>query len=177
MVRVWDPLLRLFHWSLAASFTIAWVTAESWADLHEWAGYSAAALIGFRLIWGLIGPRYARFSQFVKSPRTVFAYLRAMIFGTEKRHLGHNPAGGAMILVLLAGLAATAWSGWMMTLPNFAKSGLVSDAHEAFASALLAFVLAHILDVFWAGWRHKENLAKSMLTGKKRAAEPSDIIG
>ena len=66
-VKVWDPLLRLFHWGLVASFALAWMTAENRAGLHEWAGYAAAALIGFRLVWGLIGPHYARFTQFVTS--------------------------------------------------------------------------------------------------------------
>ncbi len=175
MIRVWDPLIRVFHWGLVASFAIAWVTAEGLEDLHEWAGYAAAALIGFRLIWGLIGPRYARFSQFVKSPRSVLAYLRAMLAGREKRYVGHNPAGALMILALLAGMAATAWTGWLLTLPQYAKMDLVEEGHEMIASLLLALVIAHVVGVFWATWRHQENLARSMVTGKKRKAGPKDI--
>ena len=100
-VKVWDPVVRLFHWSLVASFAVAWLTADEWDDLHEWAGYAAAALIGFRLIWGVVGPRYARFSQFMRSPGAVAAYLRATFVGREPRYLGHNPAGSLMILGLI----------------------------------------------------------------------------
>jgi cytochrome b len=175
MTRVWGPLVRIFHWGLVASFAIAWVTAESLEGLHEWVGYAAAALIGFRLIWGLIWPRYARFIQFVKPPRTVLSYLRAMISRNEPRYLGHNPAGGAMVLALLAGMGATAWSGWLLTLPQYARMNSIEEGHEVLANLLLALVLAHIVGVFWAAWRHRENLVRSMVTGDKRAAESGDI--
>ncbi|MDX5362068.1 MAG: cytochrome b/b6 domain-containing protein, partial [Alphaproteobacteria bacterium] len=118
-VRVWDPLVRIFHWSLAASFAVAWITADEWDSLHEWAGYAAAALIAFRLAWGLAGPKYARFSQFVRAPSEVLGYLKATLRGDEPRYLGHNPAGGLMIAGLLAGLAGTALTGWMTTLDTF----------------------------------------------------------
>ena len=74
--RVWDLAVRLFHWSLVASFAVAWISAEEWQDLHLWAGYAAAALVAFRLVWGLAGTRYARFRQFVRRPRVVVAYPR-----------------------------------------------------------------------------------------------------
>jgi cytochrome b len=98
-----------------------------------------------------------------------------MLAGREKRYVGHNPAGGAMTLALLAGMAATAWTGWLLTLPKYAKMDLVEEGHEMIASLLLALVIAHIAGVFWAAWRHKENLARSMVTGQKRKAGPQDI--
>lgn len=176
MTKIWDPLVRIFHWGLVASFAIAWFTAESLEGLHHWAGYAAAALIAFRLIWGLIGPRYARFSQFVKGPATVMSFIMAMLSGKEKRHLGHNPAGAAMILALLATVAATAFTGWMMTLAQYAKANWVESLHETAANLTLILIIVHVLAVFYVGWKHKENLAKSMVTGQKRDAENDDVV-
>ncbi|MDH5786534.1 MAG: cytochrome b/b6 domain-containing protein, partial [Chromatiales bacterium] len=110
-VKVWDPLVRLFHWSLVAAFTIAYVTEDEWQNLHVWAGYVVAGLLAFRILWGFIGPQYARFSNFIYSPATVIAYLKDMVTLREKRYLGHNPAGGVMVLALLASLALTTLSG------------------------------------------------------------------
>ena len=103
-VRVWDPLVRLFHWSLVLSFTVAWLSANSWENLHNWAGYAAGGLVVARVGWGFIGTPYARFTQFVRPPGTVLAYLKAILKGSEPRYVGHNPAGGAMILALLAAM-------------------------------------------------------------------------
>jgi cytochrome b len=100
-IPVWDPLVRLFHWSLALSFAIAWFSANAWDDLHIWAGYASGALILARVAWGVFGTPYARFSQFVRSPRSVLAYLKAIARGGEQRYVGHNPAGGAMVVALI----------------------------------------------------------------------------
>ena len=110
-IRVWDPLVRIFHWSLVAAFTLAYITEDEWQSLHVWAGYIVAGLITFRLLWGFIGPQHARFSDFIFSPSVVMAYLKDMAALRAKRHLGHNPAGGAMVLALLLSLAATTLSG------------------------------------------------------------------
>ncbi len=175
MVRVWDPLVRIFHWSLVASFAIAWLSAEESNTLHEQAGYVAAGLIGFRLIWGFVGSRYARFAQFLKGPGTVIGYLRAMVAGSEPRHLGHNPAGAVMVVALLLGMAGTAWTGWMMTLPQYTRVEWVKEGHEALAIGMLFLVALHVGGVLLASWRHGENLARAMITGRKRQAGPTDI--
>lgn len=175
MVKVWDPMVRIFHWGLVLSFVVAWLSAESIDNLHHWAGYAAGGLIGFRLVWGLIGPRYARFTQFVKGPGTIAAFILAMLGGKERRYLGHNPAGGAMILALLASLGTTAATGWMMTLAQYAKADWVESLHEGAANLTLILVLAHVAGVLWVSWHHKENLAKSMVDGQKRAAENDDV--
>jgi len=174
-IKVWDPLLRIFHWSLAVSFAIAWLTADEWDDLHEWAGYAAAALIAFRVLWGFVGPRYARFSQFVRAPRAVAAYLCSMLRGKEPRYIGHNPAGGAMILALMLTLALTALSGWISTLDGYAGAEWLEDAHEAMANVVLALVIAHIAGVILASLRHRESLVRAMLDGRKRAPRPGDV--
>ena len=174
-VRVWDPLVRIFHWSLAASFAVAWITADEWDSLHEWAGYAAAALIAFRLAWGLAGPKYARFSQFVRAPSEVLGYLKATLRGDEPRYLGHNPAGGLMIAGLLAGLAGTALTGWMTTLDTFWGVEWVEETHETLATLLLVMVGLHVAGAIFASIRHGENLVRAMVTGRKRAPDPMDI--
>ena len=110
-IKVWDPLVRIFHWSLVVAFTIAYITEDDWQNLHVWAGYIVAALVAFRLVWGFIGPQHARFSDFVFSPTSIVAYLKDMLALRAKRYIGHNPAGGAMVLALLLSLAATTLSG------------------------------------------------------------------
>ena len=119
MIRVWDPLVRGSHWALAASFAVAWLSSKNWESLHAASGYVAGGLVALRVVWGFLGPRYARFAQFVRPPGTVIDYLRAIKDGSERRYIGHNPAGGAMIVVLLAAMAATAVSGWLLTTDAF----------------------------------------------------------
>ncbi len=175
MVRVWDPLVRIFHWGLVVMFAIAWVTPEVFDNAHEWSGYIVAGLVGIRLIWGLIGPRYARFTNFIKSPQSVIGYIRSMVTGSEKRYLGHNPAGGAMIVALLITLLLTVLTGWMQTLPQYTHVGWVKDSHDAITSVMMILIVAHVLGVFIASRHHDENLAKSMVNGQKRAAQDDDI--
>lgn len=174
-IKVWDPLVRLFHWSLAISFAVAWLTADEWKDLHEWAGYAAGALIAFRILWGLVGPKYARFSNFVRSPATVLRYLGAMIRGREARYIGHNPVGGVMIVALILGMAGTALTGWMYTLDAFWGVEWVEETHETLATLMLVLVLVHIGGVIFASLRHNENLARAMVVGRKRAPEAADV--
>jgi len=173
-VRVWDPLVRVFHWSLVASFALAWISADEWDDLHIWAGYAAAALIAFRVVWGLVGSRYARFSQFVRAPRAVAAYLKDLLTGREARYLGHNPAGGAMILLLIFSLTALCLTGWMYTLDAFWGEEWVEEVHEALANLLLVLVGLHLAGVALASLKHHENLVRAMVTGRKRAPARGD---
>ncbi|OKH88785.1 cytochrome b/b6 domain-containing protein [Thalassospira sp. TSL5-1] len=174
-VKVWDPLVRIFHWSLVTSFAVAWLSADEIKNLHEIAGYCAAALIGFRLIWGFIGPHYARFGQFVHGPDKTLKYLRDIPSGRAERYLGHNPAGGAMILALLACMALLATTGYMQTTDAFWGVAWVQDAHEILANTLLALVIAHLAGVVMASYHHRENLVRAMITGKKRFGTSSDI--
>lgn len=174
-VRVWDWIVRLFHWSLVLSFALAWLTSHSSEDIHHLAGYAAAALILLRLVWGIAGTHYARFAQFTRGPRTVLGYLRAIATGSEARYIGHNPAGGAMVLTLMAAMLATAITGWMSTTDQFWGVDWVTEAHELSAKGLLLLVFVHIAGVALASFRHRENLVRAMLTGRKRAPEPEDV--
>jgi cytochrome b len=168
-VRVWDPAVRIFHWSLAVTILIAWLTADEWKDVHLWAGYAAAALITFRLIWGLIGSRHARFTDFVRSPASILRYLRDVVTGRDVRHVGHNPAGGVMILALMLTVAAIAATGWMQTRDAFWGAEWLEELHETLANGLVILIFLHIAGVIFASVRHGENLVFAMITGDKRA--------
>lgn len=110
-IKVWDLLVRVFHWSLVLAFVVAYLSGEEESDVHIYAGYIIFGLIVFRLIWGFIGSQHARFRDFVCSPQTIISHLKMMLSGKSRRYLGHNPAGGAMVLALLLGLAVTTYSG------------------------------------------------------------------
>jgi len=174
-VKIWDPFVRIFHWSLVASFAVAWLSAEDWRALHEWAGYAAGSLIALRLLWGIVGTRYARFRQFVRSPSTVIGYVRDIVTGREARYLGHNPAGGLMIVALIAAVASVSTTGWMMSTDTFFGIDWVEHVHEALASGMLALVGIHVLGVVVASLRHRENLAAAMISGRKRSPGRADI--
>jgi hypothetical protein len=125
--------VRAFHWSLALSFAVAWLSGEGPERLHELAGYAAGALVVARIAWGFLGTGYARFSEFVRSPAAVVDYLKSVVAGSERRFIGHNPAGGAMIVALLVSLAATAATGWMLTTDAFWGSVTVQRLHSVLA--------------------------------------------
>lgn len=167
-VRVWDPFVRVFHWSQAALIAVAWLTEDGPKTLHQTAGYIIAGMLALRVVWGFIGPRHARFSDFVRGPSTVLGYLRAMVAGREPRYLGHNPAGGAMVVALLLTVAGTAMTGWLQTTDAFWGSSVMEEIHETLASLILVLVAAHLVGVTLASMRHDENLARSMVDGRKR---------
>jgi cytochrome b len=174
-VKVWDPIVRVFHWSLVASFAVVWLSAEELDTLHEWVGYAMLALVGLRLLWGLTGPRYARFTQFVRHPATVVAYLKNIVAGKEKRYIGHNPAGGMMIIALLVSVVAVGVTGWLCTTDAFWGVKWMEEVHGVIANAMLAMVALHVTGVIVASRRHGENLVRSMITGRKRVADAQDV--
>lgn len=194
-ILIWDLPTRLFHWLLAAAFAVAWLTADSglWLDLHVFAGYLMLGLVGFRLAWGFIGNRYARFSSFLFGPRQALAYVGQTLTHRAQRHLGHNPAGSWAIYGLLALTLAIGFTG-MATLggqEGFGPlTGLFSrdqgrafkEIHEVLANAMLALVAVHLLGVAAESLLHRENLALSMFTGFKageanQAALPQRLTG
>jgi cytochrome b len=164
---VWDPLVRILHWSLAATFLGAYLLGDHGGPAHEALGYAAAAIVAVRILWGFVGTRYARFAEFVPSKARLIEYLRGLAMGREKRYLGHNPAGGVMILALLAGVIASAGTGWLIV--SGAGGGWLAEAHEACATFTLALVGVHVAGVVFSSVRHGENLLRAMVTGRKRA--------
>jgi cytochrome b len=167
-VRVWDRFVRVFHWSLATLFTIAFLTGDEIENVHLAAGYTIAFLIALRVVWGFIGPKHARFADFVRSPREVLSYLGDMARFRARRTLGHNPAGGAMVVALLVMLAGTAVTGHMMTMDAYWGAEWVEETHEVFAHLTLGLVVFHVLGVLLASFEHGENLVAAMFTGRKR---------
>ncbi len=165
-VRVWDIAVRLFHWSLVAVVGLAFLSEDA-RTFHEVVGYAAVALVGFRLIWGLIGTRYARFSSFVPTPRRFVAYLRDMKDGREKRYLGHNPAGGAMVVGLLLTLVLVGLTGYYASIQGFSGVRWAGELHEALVNVLAGLIGLHIAGVALASFRHSENLVIAMITGQK----------
>jgi len=173
-VTVWDPFVRLFHWSLVAAFVAAWLTAEEAERAHEVLGWAILVLVGLRLVWGGIGPRHARFASFLRAPSATWRYLRGMLDGSAPRYLGHNPAGGVMAVALLALLVATATTGWAMTQPGMGGDAL-EEAHEVMANGLLVLAGLHVAGVVASSLAHRENLALAMLTGRKRPPAAGDV--
>jgi cytochrome b len=166
-VLVWDLPVRVFHWLMVLSFAGAYLTAESerWRLVHVTLGYTMVGLVGFRLVWGMVGSRYARFSNFVRGPAAIARYLRSLVSSRPEHHIGHNPAGALAILALLGLTVAIGISGW--SVYNDIGGGWSEEFHEVAANIMLAVIGVHIAGVLLSSWLHRENLAGSMITGRK----------
>jgi len=190
-VKVWDIVVRAFHWSLVVFFFLSYISSEAVDWLHAYLGYAVLILLGVRVLWGLVGTKYARFSNFLYGWQTVRGYAAGLLTGRARRYLGHNPIGGWMIVVLLVCVFLTCWSG----LETYAAKGhgplaqadygvirtalagdgesesggggLWKDVHEALASLSVLLILVHVAGVLVASLVHGENLARSMWTGYK----------
>lgn len=182
MVKVWDLPLRVFHWLLVAGFLAAYLTEDDLLTVHVWAGYLVSGLLLFRLVWGFAGNDYARFSNFLCSPAKSIDYFKAVVALKTKRYLGHNPAGAAMIVLLLVSLVMTSITGFAVygadqnagPLANIIGSSnekLWKEVHEFFANFTLFLVFLHIAGVAVESYIHRENLAKAMWNGYKKPEE------
>lgn len=172
-IRVWDPLVRVAHWLLVASVTAAWLTRHASGSWHEVLGYAVLAVITARLAWGFVGSRYARFGDFVIGPAGTLRYARQMLRRQEPRYLGHNPLGAWMIVALIATLLVISVSGWLYTTDRFWGVAWVEMIHSKATDVLFVLVVLHVAGVFYASWRHHENLVGAMLHGRKRGLESS----
>ncbi len=193
-VRVWDPLVRILHWTLVVAFFVAYFTGEDAPPLHEWMGYLVLAVVIVRIVWGFAGSKHARFSDFVRGPGEVVQNMKGIVTLSAKRYLGHSPAGGAMVLLLIAMLVATTVTGILGDQEYESGSPIASamansdsrdikddngheqereegplvELHEVLANLTLALVFLHIAGVLIASFSHRENLIASMFTGRKR---------
>ena len=186
-IQVWDLFVRTSHWLVAVGFFVAYFTEDDAMTVHAWAGYLVGALLLLRIGWGIVGPRYARFSNFIYTPGAVLSYFSALLTGHAKRYVGHSPAGGAMIILLMVFLAATVGTGLVVYAQEHAAGPLASfiahtqqtgvhehgsvleKLHETLANVTLALVIFHILGVILASFVHQENLINAMITGRKRS--------
>lgn len=166
-VMVWDLPVRLGHWLLVACFVVAWLTGESeeWRLVHVVAGGAMAGIVLFRLLWGLVGSRYALFVDFVRGPKVVMAYLGSLFDEQPQHYVGHNPAGGWAILALLGLVLLGSASGWL----NYQEIGgdWLEEVHETAVHMLLVVVVVHLGGVVVGGLAHGENLVRPMFTGRK----------
>jgi cytochrome b len=174
-ILVWDAPVRVFHWLMVLSFAGAWLTAESerFRLLHVTLGLTMAGLVAWRLVWGLVGTRHARFASFVRGPRAALRYLGSLLRGRPEHHAGHNPAGALAIVVLIllaVGVTATGWAHYQ----GFGGEWL-EGAHEAAATLMLVLVGVHVAGVVLGSRLHRENLVRAMVTGRKDGA-PSEGI-
>lgn len=182
-IKVWDLFVRIFHWTLVLSFFIAYITEEDFLTIHTYAGYTVLILVLLRIIWGLIGTPHARFSDFTYSPQSIKYFIKDTLYLRAKRYMGHNPAGGAMIILMIISLLITTLTGiavygieeqagplsnWY--IQNDSLWGDVFEVtHEFFANFTLLLVFAHVAGVIVESFIHKENLVQSMIDGKKRS--------
>ena len=184
-IKVWDIFVRIFHWGLVLAFSIAYITEDDFLGLHTTAGYVVLGLIALRLVWGFIGPTHARFRDFAYSPAAIKQFLKETLFFRAKRYIGHNPAGGAMIFLMLISLILTTLSGIVLyageehagplagVLANMSEgmTEAFEDVHEFLANFTLLLVFVHVAGVIVESLIHHENLIRSMITGLKRAPD------
>lgn len=167
-IKVWDPLVRIFHWLLASAFVVAWATGDELKTVHEVAGYTIVGLVAFRVVWGFVGGTHARFSDFVRGPSAVIGYLFDTARLRARRTLGHNPAGGAMVVALLLMLTVICTTGILMTTDAFWGVDWIEAAHEISVNVTIGLIGLHLLGVAVASVEHRENLVGAMFTGRKR---------
>ena len=181
-INVWDPLLRFFHWTLVAAFFIAYLSGEELLGLHVWAGYIIIGLLIFRILWGIGGSQHARFTDFIYSPATIRSYLKDTLKFKPPRYLGHNPAGGMMVVLLLIMLMLISASGLALYAVDehagplaFLLSGvdkswedILEGIHEIIVNFTLILVAIHICGVLVESAIHRENLVYAMITGLKK---------
>ena len=180
LVKVWDLPIRAFHWLLVAGFFVAYLTEEELLTVHVWAGYLVLGLLIFRLLWGFVGNDYARFASFLCSPAKSFAYVKDATSLKSKRYLGHNPAGAAMIALLIISLLLTVLSGLVVYaadqnlgplagMVGSSNEKLWEEAHEIMANFTLLLVIVHVAGVAFESLVHGENLVKAMWNGYKKS--------
>jgi len=174
-VRVWDPVVRLFHWTVAGGVVANLTFLEHARTPHSYVGYVVVAAVAVRLVWGLFARGHARLASFIPGPRAFVGYARALLAGRDPRYLGHNPAGAAMAILLVLLILILGSTGYMMGTDRFWGVGWVEQVHKMAANAILVASLIHVVGAIVESVRHRENLVLSMITGDKRAATGTDI--
>lgn len=169
-LRLWDPLVRLCHWSLAGVFIANYFfTEDAW---HRWLGYYAVAWLALRLVWGFVGAPAARWADFWPTPARLGAHLRALCSGRPYHRLGHSPIGGLVMISMLLLMLGLGVTGFLLEeIDYFWGEDLPLEIHVFFSNALLGLVGLHVTAALVESFRLKENLPLSMVTGKRRKLE------
>ncbi|MFT7594852.1 MAG: cytochrome b [Paracoccaceae bacterium] len=173
-IKVWDPLVRIFHWSLVVGFAANALFLDDDSKLHQWVGYAVVALVLVRIVWGFVGARYARFSSFPPSLEGATGQLTDIATGRKRFHPGHSPLGALMIYNLLFSMLAIGATGYLMTTNMFWGVEWPEDLHEAFVTWAEISIVLHIAAVIFESRRSKVNLPRAMITGTKEI--PSTFI-
>lgn len=173
-IPVWDPLVRLVHWTLVTGVVLNLWVFEPGKSAHQVTGYVIVAALLVRLAWGIVGTRHARFADFFPTPRRVANHVRQLLAGEDRRRLGHSPLGALMMLTLMGLLLGLGLTGWMMGLDAFWGEEWLEEVHELLANAVLGLAILHIAAAVIESLRHAENLPWAMVTGRKRAQDGSD---
>ena len=167
-VRVWDILVRVTHWAVAAGITANLFFTEDGSELHQYVGYTVVGLVVIRLLWGLVGTRYARFSNFFPTPSRIKRHLSDLsVRRTDEPHLGHNPLAALMMFALWAVIIGLGISGYLMEANIFASKDVLEEVHEILANSLYLLVPLHIISAIAMSYWERQNLIKSMITGNK----------
>lgn len=165
---VWDPVVRLFHWSLVACVLLNQFVLEAGETPHRWVGYAATALVGLRLLWGVVGSRHARFADWWPTPARLRAHVRGLLAGQPDDHPGHNPLGALMMLALMALVLALGVTGWLQGTDAFFGEEWLQELHEGLANALLVGAGLHAGAALAMGRLQRVTLVRAMITGVKR---------
>ncbi len=166
--KVWDPLVRIFHWTLVGCFAANAIIVDPEAKAHLWIGYTIIGLVTFRIIWGVIGTKYARFSSFPPNVSASLQQAKDMLRPSKDHHIGHTPLGALMIYNLILTLAGIGVSGYLMTTDMFWGVEWPEEVHEALVTWAEISALAHIAAVIFESRRTQVNLVKAMITGRKQ---------
>ena len=174
-VLVWDFPVRVFHWLLVISFAGAWLTSESEAQqlIHYAFGYSACALILFRIVWGIVGTRHARFTDFIKGPTATWQHIKSLLVGRQYSGSGHNPVGALVMISLMILILLIDLTGYWIVKGVLGE--FMSGAHEAISNLALGFVLIHVTAAIIMSFLQKENLVRSMFNGLKQGSPEQAI--
>jgi len=167
-VYVWDPLVRVFHWSLVTCVLLNQFVLEEGETAHEWTGYAAATLVGLRLLWGFVGSRHARFADWWPTPTRLSRHVRTLMKGQADDHPGHNPLGALMMLLLMGLVLALALTGWLQGTDAFFGEEWLQELHEGLANTLLIAAGLHVAAALIMGRLQRVGLVRAMVTGTKR---------
>lgn len=175
-IRVWDPLIRVFHWATVLLCVLNLFILEEGRRNHRYVGYALAGLLVLRILWGLVGSDYARFAQWFPTPARLGRYLQASWQGKHPYHAGHNPLGALMILLMLTCLVGTAVTGIMTGYEQLFDEDLMEELHEFFAKALQIAIFIHVLAVIVLDRLTRSDLIRAMITGRKRVPAGTEIV-